>query len=148
MATPPPDWKEVAEATPVFRFVAAAEDPTPRAEWFLSDDEAAAVREEPPRPNRVEKEHPDLLNGLSVYKTRDDAQDYWDAVRQKATERREPMRLPDSIAEAMLEPGCGVSIDDRNEPDGHLYARGAPDAFVPLIRDVRPGADPTVRLYP
>ena|ERR1700680_4158044 len=74
MATPPPDWKEVAEATPVFRFVAAAEDPTPRAEWFLSDREAAAVRGEPPRPNRAEKEHPDLLNGLSVYKTRDDEQ--------------------------------------------------------------------------
>ena len=148
MATPAPDWKEVQSPTPVFRFVAAADDATPRSGWFLSDNEAAAQKGERPRANRIEKEHPDLLDGMSVYRTRDDAQAEWDAVRAKAAEREQPMRLPESIAEVMLDSGCGVALDDRGEAGGHLYAKGASDAFVPLVKDVRLGADQSVRLYP
>ena len=146
--SPPPDWREVARPTPVFRFVTAISDSTPRQDWFLSDQAAAALRGEEPRRNRVEKEHSELLEGMSVFRTKEDAQAEWDAVSQKATQKGEPMQLPDSIAEVMLAPGCGVSIDDRGEPDGHLYAKGAPEAFVPLVADVRAGEDPAVRLYP
>ena len=148
MASDPPDWKEVSTPTPIFRFVEAADDAAPRREWFLSDIDAATLRGEKPRANRIEKEHRDLLDGMSVYKTVTDAQAEWDGVQKKATERGEPMRLPDSIAEVMLEPGCGVTIDDRGESGGHLYAKGLPEAFVPLVKQVRAGGDPAVRLYP
>jgi hypothetical protein len=84
MATPPPDWKEATTLTPVFRFVPTSDDPTPRREWFLSDNEVAELEEKEPRANRVEREHPDLLNGMSVFQTRDDAQKEFDAIHALA----------------------------------------------------------------
>jgi hypothetical protein len=140
MAPDRPDWKEVAVATPVFRFVEAAIDPTWRAGWFIADGVAK------PDEKLGRKEHRDVLLGMSVFRTEEDAQAEWDRCRGKAEESGQPMRIPDAIAEVVLVPGCGIEIADKDEVGGHMYAKGDPQAFVGLIKKVRRGDEPPDRI--
>jgi hypothetical protein len=92
---------------------------------------------------RRERRHPELLDGMSAYGSRESALRRWTKCRQIATERNEPVQIGNYIAEVELVPGRGFFIEDLDEDDEHLTIWGNPDLLAAGTRRIyMPDTDP------
>ena len=57
---------------------------------------------------RRERRYPELLDGMSAYGSPEAALRRWTTCRQIATERNEPIRIGDYVAEVELAPDQGL----------------------------------------
>lgn len=116
----------------VYRFVhvEAIDDPRLR-EQFLSD------RENGMTPFfRREKRYPEILDGMSAYRSLDEAAVRWEQCRAIAERRNEPIQVGNFIAEVELSPDQGFAVEDLEEEDGHLTIWGDPDRLAGATRRI------------
>jgi hypothetical protein len=119
---PPLDRRPVDEPRTVYRFVDASDVDDPELpKDFLSDIENGI------RPFfKSEKRWPERFEGMSVFGSYGAALSTWNAGRERALERGEPMKTPRYIAEVELVPGQGLDIEDLHKDDEHLTIWGDP----------------------
>lgn len=96
-------------------------------EDFLSD------RESGKRPLRRETMYPELQDGMSTFASLDAARDLWETVREAAAARGQEVRMGNFIAEVELQPDRDFSIEDLDEPDGHLTIWGDPAQLAQAV---------------
>jgi hypothetical protein len=93
------------------------------------------ARKRPPKGR--EKRVPEIHEGLSVYKTVQQAQEQRQRIGAYVDSKGlGPVRIGDFAAEIRLEGGAGFQIEDRGEVDGHMTIWGDPDSLLARVADI------------
>jgi hypothetical protein len=98
-------------------------------EDFLPD----AAKEES-RPDKREQEFPELLTGISTWRSEKAALEIWQGIRRSADKKGEHVRAGYFVAAVELSPGNCLEIEDLGEHEDHLYFWGAPNALASAVR--------------
>ncbi len=131
----PPVWKEPPpEGISVYRFVEVEDrNPDRLVAHFKSD---AEEEKEPFDPR--EKAYPELLDGMSTFKTLEHARREFERIHRNYGEET---TMPRYVAEVRITPGKGFMYEDlgsRARPKGHQTLKGSPRRLAEAVVKVYP----------
>lgn len=133
-----PRWTTVLapdDALEVFRFVHHEDlDPLVLEDDFLSD----AAKGKTPRGRSVK--FPELMQGMSAFRSLDLARERWADLALLAQRRGEEPRVGSFVAKVVLAPGEGFDYDDLGRPDGHLTIRGDAVKLAGAVVEIVPAS--------
>lgn len=119
----------------VFRFVRVAViNDDALVDDFLSD--AARGKKARGRSATI----PDLMNGMSAFRTLDLARQRWQDIAAMARRRRpsEPIKVGEHIAWVVLRAGMGFAYEDLGHDDGHMTIWGDPADLAGAVVEIVP----------
>lgn len=103
----------------------------------LSDDfHSDAARNKPARGRA--RRIPELQDGMSAFRTLEQARERWRDVAALARQRGEPVRIGDYVACVDLKAGLDFAYEDPGEPDGHMTIWGDPDLLAAAVSGIEP----------
>jgi hypothetical protein len=121
------------ETVDAHRFVHPADPADERlADDFRSD------REMGKRPSEREKRIPELLDGMSAFKTLEQARTERKLIVDRVGEDK--VRIPPNVARVRLVHGRGFSYEDLCDPTGHITIWGEAGRLAAAVVDICPAS--------